>query len=283
MVDRLFNREVAVTVGESAVILARRWDELDIKFTVDQTVRGKPNTGVAEIFNLNPDSRRWARTYGRVMQIEAGHTGRTGVIFSGDVRAVTITHKKNGDVITKIECADGDNAYVESTVSVTIGPGRTVRDALLEIVDTMELELLPIPAELSGALSEEYLNGRTMVGQSARYMDQIMDRIGADWSIQDGRLQVIRKGGPTRQVAVVVSPDTTLIGSPTLQTKKKKREIQVVGVKFKMLLEPSLRPGRSVLLQSREFDGPYVAQRVRHIGGNGFEQSFYTEVEATAL
>ena len=101
-------------------------------------------------------------------------------------------------------------------------------------------------------------------------MDQLTFVVGADWSVQDGALQVVDTLGHTEEEVVVVSSRRrNLIGRPTLQD---------VGIQFTALLDGRIRPGRRVVLESKEHYGVYVAQEVRHAINSRLDDTYYTIV-----
>ena len=281
----LFDRQVRVTVnalppeGET-VAQAFQWTDHRIAFTVDQTKRGTPNDAQIQIFNVSPSRAKFIRNYGDRVTLEAGHRVRTGGLFLGDIRRVEVTHKLP-DRIIKIAAGDGERSFVSNRVNITLAPGATIADALTELSSALALELAPVPSNVD--TSKVFLSGLTMSGPAWRYVEQLVDQAGGEASIQDGVIQVLRDGSPTPELAVEVTSDTNLIGSPKLMLKSKKGRERVVGIGFRVILEPGLRPGRSIRLRSREFDGIYVCERVRHIGDSGFEDEFYSEVSAREL
>jgi len=121
------------------------------------------------------------------------------------------------------------------------------------------------------------VGGATLNGSVARYLDQLAEEIGADWWIQDGALYFVTSGQPSPGVAMLVSPETGLISSP--KDIRKEQGNRVLGVKWEMLLQPDFRPGQLVSLRSADYNGYYVAQKVKHQGDN-WDDAFYTEVEA---
>ena len=281
----LVDRQVKVTVnavapeGETSA-QAFEWTEHRISFTIDQTKRGTPNDAQIQIFNVSPSRAKFIRNYGDRVLLEAGHRARTGGLFLGDIRRVEVTHKLP-DRIIKIAGGDGERAFISNRVNITLGPGATIQDALNELGDAMALELGPVPSNVD--TSKVFLSGITMSGPAWRYIERLVDQAGGEASIQDGVIQILRDGSPTPEIAVEVTSDTNLVGSPKLMLKSKKGRERVVGINFRIILEPGLRPGRSVRLRSREFDGVYVCERVRHIGDSGFEDEYYSEVSAREL
>ena len=49
--------------------------------------------------------------------------------------------------------------------------------------------------------------------------------------------------------------------------------IAIVG-----LLEPSMRPGRLFVVQSRQFNGVYIARDVTFVGDSGWDVAYYVQV-----
>ena len=64
---------------------------------------------------------------------------------------------------------------------------------------------------------------------------------GTSWSIQDGRLNLVKLDGTLPGNAVLLSPQTGLVGSPEQATK---------GVKAQCLLNPEIRVGGKVKIEA---------------------------------
>lgn len=267
----MFGRQAAITVHD------RKITGLRMQFKVDKTSKPDPNTLDLTIYNLSADTRaRLAATKRPQVIVEAGYQ-QTEQLFKGDARTV-YSVRQGPDWLTKVQCGDGERAYQFGRTDESFAPGTKTDAVVKRLVSDMgvgvgnALKKLK-DGDFSGAMST-FVNGFTVSGNSADQFDRIMKSSGLDWSIQDGELQVLKPGTATDESAVLLTPDTGLVGSP---------EVGEDGVvKFTSLLQPGMRPGRKVQLKAAAMNGLFVLQRVTHQGDtHGLE--WYTICEAKAL
>jgi len=64
---------------------------LRVKFTVDQTLRGPPNTANVQIYNLNPTNENRVKKEFDEVIIEVGYEGNSHVIFWGNIKFLLTT------------------------------------------------------------------------------------------------------------------------------------------------------------------------------------------------
>jgi hypothetical protein len=87
--------------------------------------------------------------------------------------------------------------------------------------------------------------GTLLFGNAARALDDFCRSADLEWSIQDGVLQILDRGKALESQAVLLSANTGLIGSPTVDHKG--------IVTFKALIQPDLVPGHKVAFDTRNF------------------------------
>jgi hypothetical protein len=266
---------VVVTVRPEAGV-GLVWEGLRIKFEVAYARDRKPPTAKIQIWNLSESSRKFIQEQGDTVLLQAGYGLTAGGLFDGDIKR-SVIEPGWPDVITKIEAGDGERATLESRISLTLGPGRTTRDQLRELVAATGLRTGVLPDLPDG---RQFTGGLTMFGPVRNYLDELADELGADWWVADGQLNMVLQGESLPELAFLVTPDTGLIGSPSELTKTTSGRVRVIGVKWRMLLAHELRPGRICQLESREFSGQYTVEKVKFTGDSGYDQAFYADVEA---
>lgn len=282
---RLFGRACAVTVG------SLRITGLRIQFKIEKTLQRDPNKLDLTITNLSADTRRQVQFFVEMsdkerkkrglpeamITIEAGYKSETRIIFVGDVR--WISHVRQGaSWETKIHAGDGEKAQQQARVNQSHAPGTP----LAAVVGGLAKKITPIlPASvqkiLAGGLPggfDSFANGISLHGPAASHLDSLLKTAGYTWSMQDGVLQFQKVDKATDDVAVVLGPESGLIGSPEFGEK---------GVlKAKSLLQPDLKPGRKVSLQSSSATGVFKVEHVVH-SGDTHGQDWYSEVELKRL
>lgn len=277
--SELFKYAWRLQIGTLLIDGAGEDQPLDIEFSVDKSVSREPNTVSISVYNLNRTHRDQLRSSSRVgVRLEAGYrsTGELTTIFDGDLRDVE-NIRDGRNVKTVIEGEDGGNAYREGRVQLAFNPGTSVVDVLRRTVGAMgigEGNLREVTdLEVNG--SSTYPRGTAVSGSARGAVDRLVRSCGCTWSIQDGNFQLRRRGEPLRSTAIVLSPETGLLESPT-RSKPERGRPRLVNAKCLML--PGLYPGRVVLLRSSELEAQLSIRKVR-FGGSTFGNLWGAELE----
>lgn len=255
---------------------AGTFTDLKIQFSVEKTVTGTPNEAEIKIWNLSDASRAEINEELAEITLEAGYEyeGNVGVIFRGFTR--DITHDRQGtDIITTIQCGDGDKSARKSYVSKTYDAGTNVEDIVKDIqgqMEGVELGELKFPENMS--VPKRPISFMTTPQRS---LDELGRSFGFYWSVQNGALEVIPGDGFLSEVTDI-TPQTGMIGVPSITDS---------GIVVKCLLDPDIRPNRQVNIQSETTDregrsGLYRVSSVAY-GGDNWDGDFYCELEAELI
>lgn len=275
---RLFKREAVLLIGST------EFRGLRISFTVKKTSKQEPNTAEITVSNLSTESLAQIKK-GVKVRLLAGYEGASALIFAGDIRTVE-TGKPSQDQETLIRAGDGDAAYRDSFVASNFAPGAQTTDVIGKIAGALGVDA----GEALAALKtkgvpgmRQYPRGTSASGKASQEMSRVLGAAGLEWSIQDGKLQILAPAEVAPGTAVLLTPDTGLVGSPELNVteegeKKGKRPL----LKLKSLLHPEIRPGVSLQVKARGFHGLFRAENVEHTGDT-HDQPWYTEIEARPL
>jgi hypothetical protein len=253
--------------------------DLRVQFTITKTITKEPNTIEVRVTNLSEDSRSQLQAQGTRVALFAGYEGQPlGQIFTGSSR--TIDHVHEGpEWVTKIQCGDGELPYQFATVIKSYAPGTAIKQVLSDIVSSLKVDPGNALAQIT-KLQGQFASGYAMQGTASAALTSVLNGQGLEWSIQDGKLQVLAPNTVTNEKAVLVNAQSGLIGSPEHGTPTK---IGGPGVlKFKTLLNPLLHPGRQVYVESRYIQGGYFGlQKVVHTGDT-MGGDWYSTCEAWA-
>jgi hypothetical protein len=298
---RLMRRRVAITIATPAGPTLNGFSadvteitDLRCRFKVKKTLGKEPNTAEVIVTNLAEKSRAALQDRGMRVTLAAGYEDTIATIFVGDSRDVD-SALDGTDWITAIQLGDGERGYRHGRVSESFRAGTRVADVLKRVADGMQLDSTRV-AEIAALRGRQYAAGYIVHGRSARELDRILRGLGLEWSIQDGELQILAPEAATAETAVVLDSTSGLIGSPTINTPEaasrslnpftasvETRRGKGRGtLKARSLLQPELRPGRRVEIDSLGVKGSFRLTAVEHSGDTAGGE-FYSDIEGTPL
>jgi hypothetical protein len=271
-VGALYNREVSIVVD------TLRITGLRVAFKVVQTDQPSPNTVECSIYNLSADSRAKLQSKRSIRTIiEAGYTSNLGLLFSGDLRRA-FSSSNGVDWVTTFRAGDGEAALRTARINESFSPGTPIKTVLNRLAG--KLGVKPgdsskyINAAVHNKAQTQFTSGTVVSGPTWPIFESYLSAYGLTFSVQDGNLQVLPLGQASTATAVKLTPRTGLIGSPEAGEKGK--------LKCKSLLQPSIRPGRKIFIQSTQINGFYRVETVSHIGDTHGE-AWHSDIEAVPL
>lgn len=283
---QLFNRRVVVTVaplGAPALVIGRT-APLRIMFSVTKDTSSAENTAEVSIINLNADHRAFIESYkengGAKLVVSAGYAppgaeALTGRIFEGDIvpSGGVENRYERPDWATTIKAASGARAMANAKVSKSF-KGKTSQQNIFDAITTpMKSQGLAV-APPKGVPAGSTRKGFSLGGLARDLLDSFSRDHELDWFVDDGELIVLPVDEVSDADIIVLSPTTGLLESP-VKTEK--------GVKAKALINPNIKPGREVRVESRAFSGRrFKVEKLVHKGDNR-EGAYFTELEATDL
>ena len=270
MADELFGRIGSVTVTKKGASTGREFRGLRFSFNIVKTSEANPNIGNVTIFNLSAESRSLLEEPDAQVLIRAGYSGfgvnpvspvavqgndLSEILYVGDVRLNGIrTERRGPDIASILECSTGLIAMREAKINKSFGPGTTALQVIKELASTLGLNI----SQLQTEGTDVFLGGISLSGASKDILTNILKKLGVQWSIQDDELHIVSKDLATNEPVVFLSPETGLIGIPTKRTNG--------GYMFKSLLNPKIRPGRPLSVESKTVSGLFRPRKVSFIG-----------------
>lgn len=243
--SELFRRAWRVQVGSLDV------SNLAIRFKAKRTLAQRAGTLDLEIRNLSPEHRReiqTARRFRTFVEVQAGYVGGMSLIFRGDLRKA-VPAREGTDWLVKVTAGDGEHALRSARVSRSFAPGTTVQMVVQHIAEAMGVGVGNAATALrnaslgtAGLLGDAMPEGTVLHGSAAAELTRLCESARKTWSIQDGNLQILDLGGALSRTAILLSPDTGMVGTPEVVNRR------VITVKA--LLQPGLVPGQQVVVQS---------------------------------
>ena len=258
-----------------------QWRDLRVTFAVSRTSTSKPNKAEIKVWNLSETSRVAVAAKGAALRLSAGYAnatgGNVGVVFAGQVDFAQ-SARDGPDIVTTIYAADGRTAWARAA-SKSWSAGTPHADLVAYLANEMGLALAPTSlANVKGSARGPF----ALYGYAHRDLDTLLAGLGLQWSIQEGVLQIVAPDAAVQGVAIVLSPESGLIGSPEVAEPKKAKGKTRPALKCKALLQPELAPGRRVRLQARDHAGDYRIDRADH-AGDSYEGDFVTALHLSAV
>jgi hypothetical protein len=262
------------------IIGSLKVEGLRVQFTAKKSLQADPNTLDLKIYNLSETTRANMQMKGVPVVLVAGYLDNAEVVFSGTAR--TIDHvRERADWVTHIQCGDGEASYTGAQSNISMAAGARVIDVLVRLIQDLQIGAGDAVAALRRGdftlAYPRYQQGYTGQGSTTRLLDQALRPHGIRWSIQGMALQLLQGTQATKETAVLLSPSTGLIGSPDHGAPETPGK--PTYIKIRSLLQPSIRPGRILSLQTRTYRGDYQAWKVDH-EGDSHGSSWTTSIEA---
>jgi hypothetical protein len=206
----LFDRVYKLVVGQSGGA-GKEITGLRIQFHVIKTTKKHPNRSTIKVWNLAPATRAMLEKPNTVVTLHAGYKEEGGakLLFHGAVFFAWTKFEK-GDVITDFELGDGIQEYRDTMISVGYDKKVESTTVLNDTAQKMGVALT-MP---SNAPTRTWENGLSYYGSARGLLDKVVSGTGLEWSIQNGNLQVLEKGGVTTRESVVLNAKSGMVGSP---------------------------------------------------------------------
>lgn len=256
--------------------------EIKIAFDVAKSISSQANSATIRIWNLAESSRNAVGKELDQITLEAGYmppgeTGNVGIIFKGQMRDVEHT-REGPDIVTTLSCGDGDKAFRRATISKTYPAGTKVEDVVEGIYHELSKEGVSRGEWKFPDQMEPFKRPYSMCGGCKRELDTIGRGKGFYWSVQNGAMEVHPGDGFIGGV-VLITPQTGMIDVPTLTDN---------GVKVSCLLNPEIRPGRRVRIESQVLEmnaegGEYRVSEATYSGGNHDEADLRVAITAESI
>lgn len=256
-------------------------------FTVEKSLGKNPNKCDLVISNLAPATRSAVARSPCSVILTAGYDGVMKRLFYGDVRWAD-TDKDGGTRNTTILLGDGDRAFRHARVNRSYRAGSQVRDAVKYVAGQMGLAP-PAEIDASDDLAAQFAAGDTIVGSARDELTRLLAPYGYGWSIQDGRLVVLKEGQVRAGEAWLIDANSGLIGEPaiappehlTRKSGKTKKHDKGPKLTVRVALSPEISPGGTIRLRSEKISGDFRVESVRH-SGDTEGTDWVTEIECKA-
>ena len=259
--SQLFRRAYRLVVGDLDV------SNLAISFSVKKSLKPAPNTCEIRIRNLSQGHRNLLATPKKLpVRLEAGYVGALATLYLGEMRSVASTIE-GPTVITELTSVDSEDPFRKAKLNAPIS-GKTPAEVLELMVQSYGVgagNAKEMAAKLKSRGAASVFGKRSVI--SGHLRDELNDfcrSANIEWSVLDGKFQFLDLGKPTENLAVSLSAETGLVGSPTVDNK---------GLaSATVLLTPELQPGRKVSFDAVNLKGGYRIINVEYVGDTAAQE-----------
>lgn len=219
-----WKRYAQVVVGKGGKGLSI--DKLKIKFEINKTIQPTPNTALIKIYNLSPDHETLVQHEFDEVILNAGYEGNVRVVFRGNIKHV-FKYKDKTDYVTEIEAADGDRDFRTSVMNETLSAGTTTSHILSRAVASFTNTL----QGYSNIEESTHIRGVVLSGNTRDILHNLAREAGANWSVQDGQLTIVKTDSTLPHTAIAINSNTGLLDAPEINDK---------GIGLKCLMNPDI-------------------------------------------
>lgn len=234
---RQWKRHAQVVIGKGGSGLLV--ENLRVHFEVSKTVESAPNVAVIRIYNLSPINEAKVKNEFDEVLLNAGYEGALRLVFRGNIKHV-YRYRDKSDYITEIEAGDGDKDFRKAVMNETLAAGTTNA----QLVDRAVGSFKATGGTAKGVVQindRARLRGKVISGNTRDVLHDVARESGANWSIQDGQLVIVKANGVLPDEAIVITADTGMLGAPEINDK---------GIAVKCLLNPQLRVNGAIKLDN---------------------------------
>lgn len=250
-----------------AEVEGKEFKDFRISFKVSKTSDDKPNKTTIQLYNPNPDTISSVQDRSAIVRLFAGYDVPI-MLASGNPIKDGVNIERNGpDRVLQLEIHDGGYRLSNVRLDLNLSKNTKLTQALKAVSQESGLGL----GFIDDVDDVDLPYGMRLEGSPAQVLNRIAQMSGADFSVQDGSIQVLKPGNDTGEPAVLFS---TKNGNLLRVARKEKGRVEVTA-----MLEGSIRPGRRFVVQSEYINGIFKAIDVEHSGDN-YDNNFTTRITA---
>lgn len=240
-------------------------------FKVSKKDTQTPNEAEFTIYNVGRDAMaKLKKSFVKVIA-SAGYESNFGLVFSGNIKGFEQS-KEGTETVLKLTAGDGDKEYNYTVINKTIAAGADASTIIGELTTAMNVPIEHTPDFNAPSLPR----GKVLYGRPHEFMREQADNTGCTWSIQDGKVLVLKRTEVLNGNAVLLNSKSGLIGIP------KQTEDGIEGV---CLLNPMLKIGAKLKIESEfapDITGEYRIISISHYGDT-HANDWYSGFTALAL
>ncbi len=214
------------------------------RFRVRYATVQSPNSAEIIVTNAKEETAQTIRKEGQRVTLTAGYQDGNAIIFQGEIIQKRVGRENPVDTYLGIVAQDGDRAYNFATVSKTLAAGSTFKDQVDVVLEAMKP--YGVTKGFISELGSQKMPGpRVLFGMARDVMREIATSTGAAWTIENGKLDLVKAKETKPGDVIVLNSQTGMIGRP-VQTFD--------GVIARMLLNTRVKPNTKIKIDEASID-----------------------------
>lgn len=216
--------------------------DLRFKFEINAMDVESPTNASIRVYNMSEGTAQSVRKEFTEVVVQAGYSGNFGVIFRGTIKQFRKGRENATDTYLDILAADGDIAYNYSVVNRTLAAGSSAEQRIDAAVAAMQPNGVAKGTYVLPNTAGTLPRGKVLFGLAKAALRAQTQNIGATWSIDGGKVNVVGLLGYLPGKSVVLNGQTGLVGRP---------EQTIDGIRARCLMNPKLVVGGTVQIDNK--------------------------------
>lgn len=235
---------------------------LHVSFSIEKSDAESPNNAKIQIWNLSNENIKVLENKKCILELKAGYADSTTLLIVGNVVS-SITTLDNADRMTEIEVADGMVQLKETNLSLSYNGKVNCKDLYQSISKKMGVSVV-----FAKDLTFKTLpNGFSYVGKAKNALQKVAGTCGHKWTIQNGVLQITKKGKPLAINGYLLSKETGLLGVPKRISIGEEKE-KKTGFEIEYFLNGAIGVNDVIQVKSSIANGYFFVKKVTINGDN---------------
>lgn len=252
----LFGRNSAIVIGDV------KTTGLRIVFDIEKNdIGGEANKASISIYNLNETTRTLSQQLDTIIILEVGYGENLEQLFIGNM-SKSVTKRQGANMVTTLTMGDAEKALREVRFDKSWEGKVSIKTCIKEVADTFRTAGAVIVGNLASVFAsvddKKEQSGLALSGMAKDVMDDLVGKLDLEYSIQDNNFQLLKQGESTQEKAVLLTPQTGLLGIPAKRGDD--------GIEFISLIIPGIRPGRLVTIHSKHIFETVIMTKATYRG-----------------
>lgn len=188
--------------------------ELEVHFYIRHPSIETPQLAEIKVYNLSETTAKSIENEFTQVKLTAGYSDHFGVVFAGQIAQTKRGREEDAvNNFLSIYGQNSDAAYNYAIMNKTIAKGYQHSDVCKAIGDSFG-QYDVTQGALPTFPAQRYPRGRTLYGPTKQHARTLAGSTGLSWNLDLDEFRMYQKHGATNNKAIVLSPDTGLLGVP---------------------------------------------------------------------